>query len=134
MQEHKNFSDIDWSNVVLPQGMDRAEVERQYAEALKDISKLNDDFKIHFRNKRCKAKYGIMTDDIFSLVWENVRFMPDGTLDIAPVSKLVFKDDQQLYKDIVSFLFPYYKGKPKTIFILARFKIMFVYYLCVAGF
>lgn len=130
----RNFADIDWSQVILPPGTSRSDIEHNYQEALKDIVKLDKEFKRYFSNKKKKAVHGMMTDDIFREVWNHVRYLPNNEIDVSHIARLVLRDDRELFKDVTKFVGQLYVGKPQTFLLLHRFKVMYLYYLICAGF
>jgi len=126
--------EIDWSQISLEQGMTRDMVIRAYTEAVKDLQHLNREYNRFFSGKRKQATHKMFTTNIFDVVQTHVAYNHLDQIDVSQMLHYIAADDRTLFSDITMFVYQFFHEKPKSTLVLNRFKGLFVYYLCKAGF
>lgn len=129
---HSNPYDIDFSKVTLPAGITRNDVIQRYKSAVDDLEYLERHYKRYIGDKQ--APLQLMTDDLYGAIQTGVCYNEQDQIELKQLSKLVPKDSQKLYREVVNLVYGIADGKPKTDLTLRKFKSLLCYYLCVAGF
>jgi hypothetical protein len=132
LQLHSNPFEINFDKVTLPAGTTRNDVIQRYKSAVDDLEYLDKHYKRYIGDTQ--APLQLMTEDLFGSIQIGVCYNDRDQIDVSRLSKLVPKESQKLYKEVVNLVYGIADGKPKSDLTLRKFKSLLCYYLCIAGF